>query len=347
MAQKPDVKPKDSLTVPLHVAGSWIERIGDAVQIGEWIVGYPPSPVPGDEASWIGHVSHSTDAAELEALVSSVNDFISSPLNGEKARRFLLRSGTFRHSDWYKRRHALESGLPEDVKKELSRNLVLDADVYLLRVEEFYLEWQLVHKLALIAGVLADSPNVLKVKSEVESAEEILKKLKARHGLPILHVKSTVRSPHSITLRHDNDISAKVQSQQSLGDKVRTDFPGLYRDALLRIIPEGKFGVGFGQFAAGLRVDVNVHSVLGLAYCELFANFSRGWKLCEREDCGNIFRVTDDKRKRFCTQYCGHLVSVRVGREKARIGHKKVRVEREKVRGRKQRRRASRRKGRR
>ena len=48
-------------------------------------------------------------------------------------------------------------------------------------------------------------------------------------------------------------------------------------------------------------------------------DFLRGFHFepCARHDCGLPFLV-DDKRKQFCSQYCGHLVSLRRTREKAK-----------------------------
>lgn len=45
-------------------------------------------------------------------------------------------------------------------------------------------------------------------------------------------------------------------------------------------------------------------------------DFLRGarFKLCARKDCGNRFEA-DRKGKRYCQQYCAHLVSVRRGRK--------------------------------
>lgn len=39
---------------------------------------------------------------------------------------------------------------------------------------------------------------------------------------------------------------------------------------------------------------------------------------CAREDCPVVFSVDSDHKRKFCTQYCGHLVSLRKQRRKAK-----------------------------
>jgi hypothetical protein len=40
--------------------------------------------------------------------------------------------------------------------------------------------------------------------------------------------------------------------------------------------------------------------------------------VCARHDCGQPFRITSNHSRRYCSQYCGHIESVRRGREKQR-----------------------------
>ena len=38
-------------------------------------------------------------------------------------------------------------------------------------------------------------------------------------------------------------------------------------------------------------------------------------KVCARPDCGKEFPVTSKHKRRYCTQYCGHLESIRRNRK--------------------------------
>jgi hypothetical protein len=290
--------------MPLRFAGSMIELIGEAVQVGEWIVGYPPFPVPGEEERWVGHSSIFVGPDEAEDfLVRAVSYLASQAESGEEARRFLLRNGTFRQSDWYSVEHVLGSGLPADVIQEVKRlKLPPTARVYVLQVKQFYKEWRLLRALALISGEMAKKANLPRLNEDIQSAGKILKDLELHASLPAAQSKSTGPNPYSIfktPTKQAGEVSSKTQAKQTLADKVRTDAPRLYDRAIRRGIGTNQFSVGWARFDAGLRVSLNVSSTLGLAYCGLLANFARGWKCCEREDCGNIFRVTDDKRKKF------------------------------------------------
>jgi hypothetical protein len=44
---------------------------------------------------------------------------------------------------------------------------------------------------------------------------------------------------------------------------------------------------------------------------------------CARPDCGQPFAITSNHRRRYCTQYCGHLESVRRSRAAQRRLHRK------------------------
>jgi hypothetical protein len=326
MAHKAMAKQRteEFLTIPLRF-GARIELVADAVNVAGWIVGYPPLPVPNDEDRWLDHTSFSIAADASEDFLSrAISHARSHPLNGEMARRFILRNGTLREWDWHRVDEVLRSSAPKEVKDELARvNPRPDSMVYLLSVKQFYQEWELIRFLALMAGKLAEKTSPIHVNSEAKAAQEILRDLMAHHAPPRLQGKAAagpeLESSLGVpTAKKSKQVLVKVGGQQSLPDSLRFAITRLYGRAFHRGVGEGSFGVAWGAFSAGPRVGLNVGSVLGIAYLGLLANFSRGWKCCGREDCGNIFRVTDDKRKKFCSQYCGHLVSLRNTRKKAR-----------------------------
>ena len=43
---------------------------------------------------------------------------------------------------------------------------------------------------------------------------------------------------------------------------------------------------------------------------------SADFKLCARKDCSQPFQITSAHKRRYCTQYCGHLQSIRKSRKK-------------------------------
>jgi len=254
MAQKTTTKgqSEEFLTFPMRFNAK-IELVADAAAIGDWIVGYPPTPIPGEEDRWIGHASLSVGADASEDFLSRAIFSGSDPQDGETTRRFISRNGTFRQWDWYRADEVLRSGVPNEVKKELTRfNPRPDSKVYVLSVKQFYQEWELLRLLALIAGKLAEKANPLHVKSEVEAAQEILKGLYNSRFLPPLRRNGVGLEPESMfggaaTNKSDHKL-IKPKSHLSLTESMRIAITGLYASAFQRGIGEGQFGVGWGRF---------------------------------------------------------------------------------------------------
>ena len=50
-----------------------------------------------------------------------------------------------------------------------------------------------------------------------------------------------------------------------------------------------------------------------LVLATIYADFIRGFhfQVCQRSDCAQAFTVETGHKRKFCTQYCGHLVSLR------------------------------------
>ena len=62
-----------------------------------------------------------------------------------------------------------------------------------------------------------------------------------------------------------------------------------------------------------------LHACVMSAYLERFAGDR--WSRCPRRDCGNPFRP-EHASKKYCSWYCGHIESVRRGRERMRAALK-------------------------
>lgn len=92
--------------------------------------------------------------------------------------------------------------------------------------------------------------------------------------------------------------------------------------------PRIKFELGFEleSVASGVITTTDAHHML---LATVFADVARGirFKTCKREDCLRPFPLTSDHKRKFCSQYCGHLASQRKNRE---IEKKKRRAEKRK-----------------
>jgi hypothetical protein len=314
-----------NLVLPIAL-GAMIRPIFDSVVVGQWILGYWP---PQDE-HWVQDQSYELGETPLEDWLSNnINNMRSQPPRPELVRRFLMRNGTFREWDWVRVEEALKSGLPDEVKAEVQRFKLTDnSQIYVLRAEDFYREWRLLKSLGQIAGRVATSSNALLARSQTEEAERLLAEIQKHDLFP----RATKAFDRSLTTSDQFDLfnshgvptSTKAAATSArnvvpLAQRVRQMITGVFNSAIRRALPQRPYTIWWPpSFKSGPRIRLEVHSILGVAYLALLANLSHGWKRCAREDCGHIFRVTDDKRKVFCSQYCGHLVSLRKKREAAR-----------------------------
>lgn len=84
-------------------------------------------------------------------------------------------------------------------------------------------------------------------------------------------------------------------------------------------VSERKKTLTFQTTASAPHLLQTDNSLKEAIYTSVTLDFLRGFhfEACARHDCGLPFLV-DDKRKQFCSQYCGHLVSLRRTREKAK-----------------------------
>lgn len=58
---------------------------------------------------------------------------------------------------------------------------------------------------------------------------------------------------------------------------------------------------------------VHANSTLDAIIATLLVDYLNGvrYGMCARKDCGKLYRMTTKRRRIFCSQYCGHLVSLR------------------------------------
>lgn len=81
--------------------------------------------------------------------------------------------------------------------------------------------------------------------------------------------------------------------------------------------PANDFQLRFelSDVAAGVVTLTNARHML---FATALADVARGirFKTCQRRDCQKPFAITSEHTRKFCSQYCGHLVSLRKKREK-------------------------------
>lgn len=317
--QKRKRQADENLNLPLRL-GAMIRPIGDAVCVGDWVVGYQP---PGDEHGWIPDQWYDFGGSPPQDWLSAmVVHTRSHQPHAEVVRRFLTRNGTFREWDWVTAEKAFQSGIPDEVKKEIRRSKVsAKEEVYLLQVDQFYREWHLLEFLALIAGKLAGKSSALRVRPEAKIGKQLLDEVQKHDHLPLPKRQPGFPSADLFPEVKQSDTQDREPSSAyarvPLAKQAGLVITSLIGSAFSRAIRNRQYSFFWPRMETGPRIGLKVRSILGIAYLALLANFSRGWKRCERQDCGNIFPVTDDKRKVYCSQYCGHLESVRRNRRDA------------------------------
>lgn len=312
------------MVLPLRFSAE-IEQIDSAACLGEWIVGYPSLDVSK---------AYDLSGAPPEDWVSGLVN-LPKPPRPEEVRRFLLREGTFREQDWYPVKDALVRKFPEEVKTEIRRAGLKEREqVYILRSGDFWLELSLLKSFMLIAGFCAQRGTSRAIKSEVQAAKAVRDEL----------AKHVAERPSRTVRVEDLPEISDEEFERLQEEELRKTRPPAPVWMLKRLpqtdhlwrAPSGLIGDSFaralGNAEARFRArtewepgfEIKVGSILGIAYLTLLKSFRRrGWKRCQREDCGNLFPVTDDKRKMFCSQYCGHLESVRRKRKAERRQKKK------------------------
>lgn len=92
----------------------------------------------------------------------------------------------------------------------------------------------------------------------------------------------------------------------------RVAIPKTIQGVVSALDPQHTFSLhfDFSEVVAGTVTVLNARQML---WATVFADIAKGlqFKECKRSDCENIFPVGTKHKRKFCTQYCGHLVSVR------------------------------------
>jgi hypothetical protein len=311
-----------------------IDMISSTVLVGDWIVGYPvPTPEKrGDQAPNLDFDYE--NVLPEDWLTATMNQFDPTKSDREAARRFVRQYGTFRQADWHTVNEALTSGLPAEVKDEVRRSGVPGGEkLYFIRVSDFYREWRVIQLLGLISTGLTSHASLAMVKLEIDECSKFLGEAQQREGLPRTPTTSTRSNqtmtqlfgellsptPDSLATRFPSaTLRARYPNWFSLPIQLRSKLGSIFGTAFSRALETPQYGISLWNPDRGPTVNLQARSILGAAYLALLANFSQGWKKCKREDCGNLFRMTDDRRKTFCCQYCAHLENLREKRKDAK-----------------------------
>jgi hypothetical protein len=91
------------------------------------------------------------------------------------------------------------------------------------------------------------------------------------------------------------------------------------RNGLEAMLPVDKFDLSF-ELEKSPEGVVTVMDARHMLLTTVYVDVVRGlrFKYCQRSDCGAPFAVESEHERKFCTQYCGHLESIRKKRREAR-----------------------------
>jgi hypothetical protein len=91
------------------------------------------------------------------------------------------------------------------------------------------------------------------------------------------------------------------------------------------LLPVDKFDLSF-ELEKNPEGVVTVTDARHMLLTTVYVDVIRGlrFKYCQRSDCGAPFAVTSEHERKFCTQYCGHLESIRKKRREARGAKRKL-----------------------
>ena len=83
------------------------------------------------------------------------------------------------------------------------------------------------------------------------------------------------------------------------------------------------YEIVFARDTYGSRAHVRVSSVFASMLATVQFKLTQGakFRICSRKDCHLPFEVTSLHKRRFCTQYCAHITSLR---QRRRLGGKKT-----------------------
>lgn len=81
--------------------------------------------------------------------------------------------------------------------------------------------------------------------------------------------------------------------------------------------PQYEYSIRFTKTRAGLQAEVTVSGVFPSMLATVQFKVLQGatFKTCSRKDCRLPFEVTSRHKRKFCTQYCAHITSLRSRRK--------------------------------
>jgi hypothetical protein len=170
--------------------------------------------------------------------------------------RSLLRNGTFRENDWVDIERISHAGarvsdriptLPAEVREEILRlNVGHQKQVYVLRIDDFWLEWRLLESLAVLAGVLSQRVSIISARPEAERAWSLLEQLRSN---------ATGWKPRNVPA---------IPRSRSLAGHIRGMIRDVVQGAFGRVIRKPSTTLLYGTHGPGLALEAK--SVLSVAY---------------------------------------------------------------------------------
>lgn len=145
--------------------------------------------------------------------------------------------------------------------------------------------------------------------------------------LPYWPIRRLIVEPERLWNFHcDIGTALQPEHQKSFIRQVGPEFPT--PRSLLDLIgkphPSNLFPVRFEltNVAAGV---VTLTNACQMIRATVLADIARGikFRVCEREDCGRTFPLESEHERKYCSQYCGHLESVRRQRRAVRNSKRK------------------------
>jgi len=290
----------------------------DVFVVGRWLIGYRQQVHP---ALWRSLEVLDTAEGQRAWLESCFQ--MQKEQSPETARRFLEKNGQFRstfplaHNPVVGVRDVLRSQSPlsEEEREKLRREIGKEQGSPTLILEsDFWAEWNLLESVAEIAGKTATGQNPILLKDHLARIRAVVMELQSNAG----KIAAQLRAARSNLTPERQRRPPKKQIEKSegrLADVARQNLRSLLIHCFERAIGPLLTLKLDADATGSLGLVLPVNSVLGAAYGCLLANYSLNWKRCERSDCGNLF-LASKKRTKYCDWYCGHIESVRRGRQK-------------------------------
>jgi hypothetical protein len=88
-----------------------------------------------------------------------------------------------------------------------------------------------------------------------------------------------------------------------------------------------EFPLKFKLTATVVEGVIEAYDTYQALLASVLIDIARGlrFRICARKDCGGLFPLESRHKRKFCSQYCGHLVSIRRARKRQRRTKKSLR----------------------